>query len=57
MYIMPEQEQRILADIHDGVCGNHAGRQALVYKMMRQGYYWLTLRKDAITYAKVCHIC
>ncbi|KAL8523990.1 hypothetical protein ACS0TY_013809 [Phlomoides rotata] len=33
--ITPEQGQKVLDEIHDRVCGNHIGGQALVYKTIR----------------------
>ena len=29
----------IIREIHEGICGNHAGGQALAHKALRQGYY------------------
>ncbi|KAL8477459.1 hypothetical protein ACS0TY_029665 [Phlomoides rotata] len=55
--IAPEQVQIVLAEIHRGVCGNHTGRHALAYKMTRQDYFWLTLRKDVVNVARSYHRC
>jgi len=52
-----EEAKRVLSEVHDGVCGNHAGGQSLAYKILRQGYYWPSLRKDAVEYAKKCESC
>ena len=30
----------IIGEIHEGTCENHAGGQSLVFKALRQGYYW-----------------
>ncbi|XP_022875567.1 uncharacterized protein LOC111394008 [Olea europaea var. sylvestris] len=37
----------ILKEIHKGVCGNHSRRIALAQKVLRQVYYWPTLKKGA----------
>ena len=37
----------ILKEIHMGVCGNHSGGRALAHKVLRTGYYWPTIAKDA----------
>ena len=29
----------VLYEIHEGVCGNHAGARSLVGKVLRSGYY------------------
>ena len=34
-----EQGNHILQEIHEGICGNHAGAQSLAYKALRQGYF------------------
>lgn len=47
-YITPEQGMTVLKDIHKGVCENHIMGQSLVYKMIKRGYFLLTLRKDAM---------
>ncbi|KAK6139010.1 hypothetical protein DH2020_027247 [Rehmannia glutinosa] len=46
-----------LREVHEGICGNHAGGQTLAYKLIRQGYYWLSLRKDATDLVKRCERC
>ncbi|XP_024025995.1 uncharacterized protein LOC112092918 [Morus notabilis] len=52
-----EEAKRVLSEVHDGVCGNHAEGQSLAYKILRQGYYWPSLKKDATEYAKRCVSC
>ena len=47
----------ILQEIHEGVCGNHSGGQSLAHKVLRQGYFWLTLRTDTMTFARKCEKC
>ena len=37
----------VLKEVHEGVCGNHIGARALVGKVLRQGYYWPTILRDA----------
>ncbi|KAJ9564818.1 hypothetical protein OSB04_000784 [Centaurea solstitialis] len=46
------QIDRILQEMHDGECGNHAGGRSLANRISRQGYYWPTLREDAIRYVR-----
>ena len=36
-----------MREIHEGVCGNHAGKRSLLHKIVRQGYYWPSMAKDA----------
>ncbi|XP_030494776.2 uncharacterized protein LOC115710556 [Cannabis sativa] len=44
----------ILHEVRGGICDNHAGGNSLSLKIMRQGYYWPTLRVDASNFAKKC---
>ena len=34
-----EDVEYVLREIHEGICGNHAGEKSLAYKVLRQGYY------------------
>ena len=47
----------VLREVHEGICGNHIGARALAGKVLRQGYYWSTILKDAIDLVKKCRIC
>ena len=47
----------MLREVHGGICGNHIGARALAGKVLRQGYYWLTILKDATDLVKKCKIC
>ena len=44
----------VLAELHEGVCGNHSGGRSLAHRAHSQGYYWPTMKKDAATYVKRC---
>ena len=50
----PEEGIYILWEIHDGICGNHAGGQSLAYKALRQEYFWPTMKTDAMDFARKC---
>ncbi|XP_075635275.1 uncharacterized protein LOC142607611 [Castanea sativa] len=53
-----EDEARyILEEIHEGVCGNHAGPRSLVSKVIRTGYFWPTVQADAAQLVKNCDKC
>ena len=45
--IAREDANYVLREVHEGVCGNHIGARALARKVMRQGYYWPTMFRDA----------
>ncbi|KAJ8477085.1 hypothetical protein OPV22_020812 [Ensete ventricosum] len=53
----PTEAQTTLAEIHEGICGNHVGARTLAHMVLRQGYYWPTLRKDAQAYVQNCEPC
>ena len=55
--ISGEDTRYVLREVHEGVCGNHIGARALAGKVLRQGYYWPTILKDATDLVKKCKIC
>ncbi|XP_074277860.1 uncharacterized protein LOC141601469 [Silene latifolia] len=52
-----QEAQAVMCDIHSGDCGNNTGGRSLSNKTLRQGYFWPTMRKDAIYYVKKCEEC
>ncbi|KAF5477139.1 hypothetical protein F2P56_003811 [Juglans regia] len=52
-----EEALYILADIHEGVCGNHFGERTILGKAMRMGYYWPRAFKDAEEFVRKCTKC
>ena len=34
-----KESEKVLSEIHDGVCGNHAGGQSLTHKALLQGFH------------------
>ena len=55
--ISGEDTKYVLREVHEGICGNHIGARALAGKVLRQGYYWPTILKDATDIVKKCRIC
>ncbi|XP_057951069.1 uncharacterized protein LOC131145910 [Malania oleifera] len=49
-----EEGKYVLREIHEGVCGNHLANRALAHKAMQQGFYWPTMKKDALKLIKRC---
>ena len=37
--LTPEQGQYVLAELHEGICGNHPGGRTLAHRAHTQGYY------------------
>ena len=48
------EAQKVIEEIHEGICGNHIGRKALSLKALRAGYYWPTILQEAKDYVKKC---
>ena len=47
----------VMREVHEGIYGNHSGARSLVHKLIRAGYYWPTMLKDAQAYVKTCNKC
>ena len=47
----------VLREVHEGIFENHIGARTLAGKVLRQGYYWPTILKDATDLVKKCRIC
>ena len=52
-----DEAKYILEEIHEGICGDHAGPRSLVSKVIRTGYFWLTMQVDAVELVKKCDKC
>ena len=52
-----EQGQYVLAELHEGICDNHAGGRTLVHRAHTQGYYWPTMKSDTADYVRQCDRC
>ena len=46
-----------MLEIHERVCGPHMNGHMLARKIMRMGYYWLTLESDCIQHVQSCYKC
>ena len=55
--ISREDGQKLLAEIHGGICGHHIGARALAGKAFRQGFFWPTALHDATTLVTKCEVC
>ncbi|XP_074346342.1 uncharacterized protein LOC141685117 [Apium graveolens] len=52
-----EEGNYILREVHEGICGNHSGGSSLAMKVLRQGYYWPTMKEDAKNFVRACDHC
>ena len=49
--------QYVLAELQEGICGNHPSDRTLAHRAHTQGYYWPTMRSDAANYVRKCDRC
>ena len=52
-----EEADYVMREVLEGICGNHSGSWSLVHKLIRVGYYWPIMQKDAQAYVKACDKC
>ena len=45
------EANRIIEEIHEGVCETYANGHRMTGQFMRASYYWLTRERDCIQYA------
>ena len=45
----------LVHEIHEGSFGTHANGHSMAKKMLRAGYYWLTMESDCYKFAKKFH--
>ncbi|XP_074323521.1 uncharacterized protein LOC141660438 [Apium graveolens] len=55
--LCPEDAEQAILEVYIGICGEHLGGKNLALKIMRQGLYWPTLRKDYESYVRKCQAC
>ncbi|XP_055803517.1 uncharacterized protein LOC129872597 [Solanum dulcamara] len=46
---------KLLEQIHAGVCGTHMNGLTLAKKILRSGYFWMTMEHDCCKYVQKCH--
>lgn len=55
---VPEHEARaIMEQVHEGECGPHMNGRPMAKKIVRQGYFWLTMEHDCVKYVRRCKQC
>ncbi|KAL0434404.1 UNVERIFIED_CONTAM: Polyprotein P3 [Sesamum latifolium] len=52
-----DKAEYVLREVHEGSCGNHSGARSLARKVLRLGYYWPTMVKDALSLVQKCSPC
>jgi hypothetical protein len=49
--------QKLMKEIHTGICGAHIGSRPLLGKIFRQGFYWPKEAPDAVDLVQKCKNC
>ena len=49
-----EDASKVVKGLHDGPAGGHFSGDTIAHKILRVGYYWPTLFKDAHAYVRKC---
>ena len=50
-----EEAEVVLNDFHGGACGGHLSRLSIAQKILRVGYFWLSILKYCVNALKKCH--
>ncbi|GKV52230.1 hypothetical protein SLEP1_g58821 [Rubroshorea leprosula] len=53
----PYEAEYALREVHEGVCGSYISARTLAHKVLRQGYYWPNMYKDATHFVQRCSKC
>jgi len=52
-----KEANHMIEEVHEGLFGTHANGHAMARKILRAGYYWLTMESDCCTHVRKCHKC
>ena len=55
--VPPEEPKRIIELIHGDICGTHIGGQSLCHRIMKQGFYWPTMKQASKLFMRNCDVC
>ena len=52
-----KEANHMIEEVHEGSFGTHANEHAMARKILRAGYYWLTMESDCCIHVRKCHKC
>ena len=55
--VKESEAKYILEEIHEGVCRDQTGLRSLVSKIVKIGYFWYTMQRDAKEFTERCDKC
>ena len=51
------EANHLMEEMNESLLGTHASGSLLAQKIMRAGYYWLTMESNCIKHVRTCHHC
>ncbi|GAU46907.1 hypothetical protein TSUD_299580 [Trifolium subterraneum] len=51
------EAEMLMNEVHEGSIGTHSNGHAMAKKMLRAGYYWMTMESDCCKHVRRCHKC
>ena len=57
MHLNEEKANYVLKELHERICGSHVTKASLAFKALGNGYFWLTMKADALDLVKRCDKC
>jgi len=48
---------KVIEDFHGGVCGGHYSWKTITHKILKVGFYWLTLFRNVHSQVRSCKKC
>ena len=52
-----DEAEKVMEEVHQGICGPHMNGRMLAKKILKMGYYWNMMETDCVDYVKSCHDC
>ena len=56
-FLKREEAERVMEEVHQGICGLHMNGRMLAKRILRMVYYWSTMKTNCMDYVKSCHDC
>ena len=55
--VSDKEAKQILEEIHEGTFGTHMNGHSMARKILRAGYFWLTMENDCCMHVRKCQKC
>nr|XP_009628208.1 uncharacterized protein LOC104118630 [Nicotiana tomentosiformis] len=52
-----KEAEKVMNEVHSGVCGPHINGYVLAKKVLQACYYWMTMENDCFSFVRKCHQC